>query len=66
MTVVRNPCRNICRYDNDRVCSGCYRTMEEATGWIHMTDAQKLQVLENIPIRKTRIRTLEEDYERYV
>ena len=49
---VASPCKLVCRYGNNDVCVGCYRTKEEISDWMVMTDDQKLAVWKNIRIRK--------------
>ena len=49
---IKSPCRQICRYDENKVCVGCYRTMKEIVGWIDYTDKQKLEVWKKIGKRR--------------
>ena len=49
---VASPCKLICRYGDTGICVGCYRSREEITDWIKMTDEQKLAVWKNLRIRK--------------
>jgi predicted Fe-S protein YdhL (DUF1289 family) len=49
---VASPCKLICRYGKEGICVGCYRTREEITEWMIMTDDQKLSVWKNIRLRK--------------
>lgn len=49
---IKSPCRNICRYDENKVCVGCYRTMDEITHWIDYTPEEKLEVWRKIGKRK--------------
>jgi predicted Fe-S protein YdhL (DUF1289 family) len=51
---VKSPCKLICKYDDDGICVGCRRTMEEIVGWIDYTDKQKLEVWRRIRERKNR------------
>jgi hypothetical protein len=45
-TLVQSPCIKKCKIDPvDRICSGCYRTLEEITNWRTMSDDQKRQTL---------------------
>jgi uncharacterized protein len=45
---IKNPCRLICKYDNESVCMGCYRTREEVSNWADYTDEEKLKVFDKI------------------
>jgi predicted Fe-S protein YdhL (DUF1289 family) len=51
---IASPCKLICRYGEHNLCIGCYRTREEITAWITMTDEQKLEVWKNLRLRKNR------------
>lgn len=42
----------ICTYDEDKVCIGCYRTVEEIAKWDSYNDEMKLKVLENTAQRR--------------
>lgn len=50
--MVDSPCVKICELDQDGVCVGCGRTRAEIAGWISMSDAQKVQVVERADERK--------------
>ena len=43
---VASPCINICDLDDDSICVGCYRAIEEIAGWGMLDNAEKLDVLE--------------------
>lgn len=49
---VKSPCRLVCKYNEDKICIGCYRTMEEIVNWINYTDEEKLEVLKKILERR--------------
>lgn len=49
---VKSPCRLVCKYNENNICVGCYRTMEEITEWVDYSDIQKLQVWQKIRERK--------------
>ena len=38
------PCVNICRLDDQRICVGCFRSVEEIAGWSRMTELEKAAV----------------------
>ena len=42
---IPSPCRGICQADERGFCRGCLRSREERFGWMHMSDAQKRDVL---------------------
>ena len=51
MTKIKNPCIQVCHYDNKGICYGCKRTREEAVKWIFFNDDEKIQILKNIESR---------------
>ena len=42
---VRSPCVSICALDDDDICTGCQRTVQEITGWSRMSNDQRREVL---------------------
>ena len=42
---VRSPCISVCTLDEEDVCVGCYRTLDEITGWMAMDREQRLDCL---------------------
>lgn len=49
---IDSPCKLVCVYDEDKVCLGCHRTMDEIVDWVNYNDQQKLEVWKNIRMRK--------------
>lgn len=49
---VKSPCQLICTYDDDRVCIGCYRSIEEVAKWDSLTNDEKQKVIENTQKRR--------------
>ena len=37
---------------DDDVCAGCFRTLEEIARWSAMTDAERAQVMAQLPARE--------------
>ncbi|MGE7991813.1 DUF1289 domain-containing protein [Pseudomonas sp. NPDC089554] len=42
---VASPCVNVCALDEQDVCIGCQRTVQEITQWSRMDNPQRRQVL---------------------
>jgi uncharacterized protein len=40
-----SPCVNVCALDDNEVCQGCFRTLDEITGWSDATDSEKASTL---------------------
>ncbi len=45
---IKNPCKLICKYDNELICLGCYRSREEVANWADYSSEEKLLVFERI------------------
>jgi predicted Fe-S protein YdhL (DUF1289 family) len=43
---VQSPCVNICVLGLDKICAGCYRSLEEITVWSDATKDQRLAIVE--------------------
>jgi predicted Fe-S protein YdhL (DUF1289 family) len=48
MEKVQNPCKLICKYDQNSVCMGCNRSRDEVSKWPEYTEKEKLGVYEKI------------------
>lgn len=44
---VESPCVRNCCLDDDDICMGCFRTLDEIKGWSSCTDHKKRSVLKN-------------------
>ena len=42
---VASPCVSICALDDDNICTGCQRTVDEITRWSRMDNAERRVVL---------------------
>ncbi|MEZ5083210.1 MAG: DUF1289 domain-containing protein [Bacteroidales bacterium] len=63
---LKSPCIKVCKYDEDSICIGCHRTMNEITSWLFMNDEQKMQSLKEAKIRKSTPKKGINDYDYYV
>jgi predicted Fe-S protein YdhL (DUF1289 family) len=53
---MKSPCIKICQMDPARgVCIGCCRSLEEIARWGSMSEAEQLEVLNQIPERRRRL-----------
>ena len=50
---IKNPCIQVCKYGDNQVCIGCYRTMEETRDWIDYSEQGKAEILQKVEKRKT-------------
>ena len=53
---VESPCVQICVvHPTERICTGCYRTIDEITRWSKMDGSERAEIMENLPTRKPRL-----------
>lgn len=50
--LVQSPCIGNCCLNNNDICLGCYRTIDEITGWREFTNDQRSKVNERCLQRK--------------
>lgn len=42
---VKSPCNNICQLNENKICIGCYRSIDEIANWTKFTHEQKLIII---------------------
>ncbi|MCM2561244.1 DUF1289 domain-containing protein [Lutimaribacter sp. EGI FJ00015] len=53
---IESPCVKICViHPQERICTGCYRSLDEITQWSRMTPAERRAVMEALPDRAPRL-----------
>ena len=50
--LIQSPCIRKCCLDDKDVCLGCFRTLDEITGWTSYSEDEKLKVLAHCTRRK--------------
>jgi len=54
---IQSPCVKICVvHPEARICTGCYRSIEEIAGWGRMTNEERASVLNDLPARSSQLR----------
>ena len=51
-SIVQSPCVSLCTLNDDDVCVGCYRHIDEITGWHGADDNRRQEILDNCAKRK--------------
>ena len=46
-----SPCIKLCTIDENGMCIGCFRTLNEIGNWLRYTDKQKHEINENLKER---------------
>ena len=49
---VPSPCRSQCKLDEDKVCIGCGRTIDDIRAWRDMPDAERLACVARAEARR--------------
>ncbi|WP_171099883.1 DUF1289 domain-containing protein [Ruegeria sp. HKCCD7255] len=53
---VESPCIQICVvHPTERICTGCYRTIDEITRWSKMDSSERAKIMQDLPDRKPRL-----------
>lgn len=53
---IATPCVQVCIVDGPTgLCLGCYRTLTEIGGWSGLDDAQRAEIMAELPSRRDRI-----------
>ncbi|RLD75431.1 MAG: DUF1289 domain-containing protein [Bacteroidetes bacterium] len=48
MTKYKNPCRLVCKYNEEHLCMGCDRTREEIKYWPDYNDEKRKEIFDLI------------------
>ncbi len=53
---VESPCVQICvMHPFERICTGCYRTIDEIARWSKMDSSERAEIMQDLPYRKPRL-----------
>ncbi len=56
MSTIESPCVDICQLNmKTGICTGCFRTMDEISQWIELSDDDKREVLRTAKDRERKI-----------
>ena len=50
-TDAKSPCRKVCRLDEDGMCVGCFRMLDEIANWSIMSNPERMEVLRKAHLR---------------
>lgn len=54
---VQSPCIKLCVvHPEERICVGCYRTIEEISTWSSLTPAARSAIIDDLPTRAPKLR----------
>ena len=49
-----SPCQNVCEIEND-ICIGCFRTLDEISSWIKLSDEKRVKIIKSLEKRGSQI-----------
>lgn len=53
---IDSPCVNICVvHPTERICTGCYRTIDEITHWARLSPEIRREIMDELPSRAPRL-----------
>jgi predicted Fe-S protein YdhL (DUF1289 family) len=54
---IQSPCVKICVvHPEARICTGCYRSIEEIAGWGRMSNEERASIINDLPARSSQLR----------
>lgn len=54
---IQSPCVQICViHPQERICTGCLRTIEEITQWSRMSSDERSTIMAELPAREPRLK----------
>lgn len=55
---VRSPCIANCKLDDEEICQGCFRTLDEIISWSTSSNAQKQAIVDRVTPLQVKDRAL--------
>lgn len=53
---IASPCVKVCViHPVERICAGCYRTVDEIAGWSRMAAEERARIMDELPQRAPRL-----------
>lgn len=52
---IASPCISLCGYNDDKICTGCFRSQEEIVHWPDANNEERLNILNNGKQRKAEL-----------
>lgn len=53
---IQSPCMKLCVvHPEERMCVGCFRTIDEISSWSRLTHAARAAIMEDLPARAPRL-----------
>ena len=49
---VKSPCISVCALNEQDLCIGCWRSIDEIAGWARMSEVQKREVMVRVRARE--------------
>ncbi|MFC1751231.1 DUF1289 domain-containing protein [Pseudomonadota bacterium] len=52
LDITQSPCIGECELNEEEVCTGCHRSLDEINAWSKACDDERLNILQNVEQRK--------------
>ncbi|MDC0423269.1 DUF1289 domain-containing protein [Methylophilaceae bacterium] len=52
---ISSPCVGVCQYNNEEICSGCFRTVEEISQWTKISDVEREKIMGELDARMEKL-----------
>ncbi|UWQ42899.1 DUF1289 domain-containing protein [Leisingera aquaemixtae] len=53
---IQSPCIKICVvHPEARICTGCYRSIDEIRDWSKMTNDERAEIMDDLPARASKL-----------
>ena len=53
--VINSPCVGVCQYNNEEVCSGCFRTVDEISKWTTISNDEREKIMGELDSRMEKL-----------
>ena len=57
LRAIPSPCTGVCMLDEERLCMGCHRSVDEIARWMQLGDDERRRLMEEELPRRARLRT---------
>mgnify|MGYP001373311928 CR=1 FL=1 len=52
---INSPCVGVCQYNNEEVCSGCFRTVDEISKWTTISNDEREKIMGELDSRMEKL-----------
>tara|TARA_B100000780_G_C21084325_1_gene436756 strand:+ start:1121 stop:1306 length:186 start_codon:yes stop_codon:yes gene_type:complete len=52
---INSPCIGVCQYNNEELCSGCFRTVDEISKWTKISNDEREKIMGELDSRMEKL-----------